>query len=212
METFKLNKFTSDTKTNKSINYKEIFYTAIFTSILTLGSSYFIMKSQLSEEQKYWSQRLQTERSLNILDKKVAIFEEVNAGILESEVLAKEIKIGLSTFYAQMALCKLASDCKTDINELNKNIVKYHKHINFLSAKIQMIPLYFSSSVSKFVNPLIKALELNYPIIELSLQDMKESKEYFDQNFNTINELIEARLKLISEMLNDMSLHHKNIM
>lgn len=76
----------------------DIILIAIITSILTAGSSFFLTKNELSEEQKYWKERLKKERLINIQDRQIAILEDVNSRVLELEVLAREIKITAAEF------------------------------------------------------------------------------------------------------------------
>ena len=201
---------------NSSTNWKDILITAVLTSALTLGSSYFIMKSQLSEEQKYWSERFRTERAQDILNKKVSLLEELNAGILESEVLAKEIKLSFSSFNALIELCRVDPKCDINSVELNKKVVTYHKHINRLAAKFQMVPVYFPNDIGLMVEPLSRALESNYEanaktLIEFSVTDPKQTKDYFERDFSTVGELTEIRLKLIKKMMDDINTYAGNI-
>nr|WP_320015681.1 hypothetical protein [uncultured Desulfobacter sp.] len=195
---------------NSSTNWKDILITAVLTSVLTLGCSYFIMKSQLSEEQKYWSERFRTERAQDILNKKVTLLEELNSGILESEVLAKEIKLSFSSFNALMELCRVDPKCDINNVEFNKKVVNYHKYINRLAAKFQMVPVYFPNDIALIVEPLSRAIELNYEanaktLIDFSITDPKKTKDYFERDFNTVGELTKIRLKLIKKMLDDIN-------
>ena len=197
-------------KKNEPTSWKEIIITAVLTSALTLGCSYFIMKSQLTEEQKYWLERFRTERAQIILNKKVQLLEQLNEGILESEVLAKELKLSFSSFHARMELSRVDPDCNLDDIHLEKKIVDYHKHISRLAAKFQMVPVYFPNNVANLVEPLNRAIELNYKdnektLIQFSTSDPKQTEDYFKRNFDTVRELTEARKILIKKMLEDIN-------
>ncbi|HIJ80007.1 MAG: hypothetical protein OEY01_16055 [Desulfobulbaceae bacterium] len=204
------------TNSNASTNWVEIILTALLTSTLTLGCSYFIMKSQLSDEQKYWSERFRTERAQDILNKKVTLLEELNAGILESEILAKEIKLSFSSFNALLETCRVDPECDLNSVQLDKKVVDYHKHINRLAAKFQMVPLYFSNDIALMVEPLSRAIESNYEantktLIEFSITDPKQTKDYFERDFNTVGELTKIRLILIKKMLDDINTYAGSI-
>lgn len=203
---------------NKNItNWTEIIITAIITSMLTLVCSYVMMKKQLSEEQNYWSQRFRTERAQDILNKKISLFQDINSDILESEVLAKETKLALSSLYAEIESCKNGiGDCDYKKIEIEKKVSDYHKHINRIAAKIQMISVYYPHNIELIVEPLSLAIQENYQshLMELTKKPKTEShkvEDYFQGSFDTINKLTEIRLKLLREMLNDINSYAKDI-
>jgi len=199
---------------SKKYNLSEIVLTAVITAILTSVSSFILTRSQLSQEQVYWEQRLQKERLVEMLDRQIALYEEINTGILNTESLARELKIRGSEFNVNISMARLG---KQDIKEINtafqEKAMEYHKHIYNFSGKLQLIPLYFSNRVDSLINPLRIALE-NNGNHNLSIGDVVELdkiKEYLNKDYETIEELKDVRMKILKAMNEDMSLVTKTI-
>ena len=201
-----------ETKEKWNKDLVKIFLTALITSILTLGSSYFLMFSQLEKEQEYWITRLKTERLQVLLDREIKLFEDINTSILIIEVLAKDFKISAIKFRADIEMAKEFQDRDINNNDyLANKAIEYHKHINNLTSKLQMAEFYFGHEVDSLINPLSKTLGINYNT-NLILRDSVEINglesvfEYFKRDFETVEELTENRLKILKAMRKEMDL------
>jgi hypothetical protein len=188
------------------IGLLEIVLTALITSLLTFIGSYFVMSSQLSKEQEYWSDRMKKERIQDLMNRQLNLFEEVNSDILLSEVMVKDYKIELAKFYSLYELAKYSPKIAKEVNanDVYNKGVEYHKHLNKLGAKLQMVALYFNEKVNSLIVPLSKALEDNYRNNALrdssSQNQIGISKDYFNRDFETIKELSDNRINLIKAM------------
>ena len=198
----------------KKHSISEILLTALITAIITSICSFLLTRNQLSKEQEYWEKRLSKERSINILDKQISLFEEVNSRILELEVMAKEIKILAPVFNSYTTMLKYGeSNNAKGINEFHEKLVDYHKKLYSFSSKIQLLPLYFTKGVDSLIEPLGKSLEANYKnnlIIGEDI-DFKNIQSYFDKDFETIEALTNSRIYLLKAMIEDISTTHKLI-
>ena len=198
----------------RKYSISEILLTALITVIITSICSFLLTRNQLSKEQEYWEKRLAKERTINILDKQISLFEEINSKILELEVMAKEIKILATAFNSYTTMLKYGYNSNAkEINEFHEKLVDYNKKLYSFSAKIQMLPLYFTNGVDSLIEPLGKSIELNYNnnlIIgeDINFQNMLS---YFDKDFETIEALTNGRINLLKAMIEDISTTHKLI-
>jgi len=188
------------------IGLLEIVLTAIVTALLTFIGSYFVMTSQLSKEQEYWSDRMKKERLQVLMDRQLNLFEEVNSDILLAEVMVKDYKIESAKYYSLYELAKISprNVIEVNANDVYNKVVEYHKHLYKLSAKLQMVALYFNEKVSSLIASLSKSLEDNYKNNtlrdSLSHNQIGILKDYFNMDFETIKELSENRINLIKAM------------
>ena len=184
------------------------FFTALFTASFTAIVSFLLIRSQLYQEQKYWKERLIKERLLEMNDRQVVLFEEINSGILEIEILTKELKLlSARSNVAYSLMC--TTDAIEEMNLLNSKMVDYHLKLYKLSSKFQMIPLYFTERVDSLISPLNKSLENNFnKNLEVGKKvDLHKIDSYFqEQDFNTTQELTDTRERLLKAMFDDMSL------
>ncbi|EAP87158.1 hypothetical protein [Croceibacter atlanticus] len=197
-------------KKAKSDTFK-IVLTALLTSMFTGFVSYFLMFSQLKEEQNYWKTRTKAEKVSQLLEKQIEIFDNVNSGILLTEVLAKDFKLYSAKFMSTIEL-SLAGG-KNSTNEeseiLNNKAIEYHKQINQLATDIQMSEMYFGAKVDSLINPLSESLNSNYQNNLIlgdttRLKGYKNVTEYFKRDFNTTKELSENRLKILKAMRSEI--------
>lgn len=191
----------------KKFNLREIVLTAVITGVLTTVFSFLLMKSQLSEEHKYWEKRLKKERLVEMLDRQVVLYEEINKGILKAEIDVRQLKILASEFNVNMSMTKQYIKKPENINDdFKKNMIEYHKFIYAFSSKIQMIPIYFTERVDTLIKPMIKALEDNYNhTLKIGETVAIDSiSEYLNKDYETIKSLTDYRLKLITAMNEDM--------
>jgi len=192
----------------------EILLTALITAVITSICSFLLTRNQLSKEQEYWEKRLLKERAINILDKQISLFEEVNSMILELQILTKEIKILAAKFNINSTMLKYGDNSNSkEFDELYNKLVDYHKKLYSHSSKIQMLPLYFTNGVDSLIEPLRKTLELNYKnnFIIGEEVDLKNIQSYFDKDFETIEELENVRTNLLKAMIDDISRTNKLI-
>ena len=197
-------------KKGKSDTFK-IVLTALLTSLFTGFVSYLLIFSQLREEQNYWKTRTKAEKISQLLEKQIEIFDNVNSGILLTEVLAKDFKLYSAKFMSSIEL-SLASGKSLSNDEseiLNNKAIEYHKQINQLATDLQMSEMYFGSDIDSLINPLSESLNSNYQN-NLILGDTtrltgyKNVMEYFKRDFNTTKELSENRLKILKAMRNEI--------
>ncbi|UTJ05545.1 hypothetical protein [Arcobacter roscoffensis] len=143
------------------------------------------------------------------MNRKVNLLEEINSGILVLEVLAKDYKLSQAELSANIDICKNnILDCNP---KFNNNVLKktftYHKHMNLLSSKTQMLLLYFENSVVSLIPKLHKAIELNYNAKNVEKKESKNDNKYtkyFNKDFNTIKDLSNARLEILKAMIDDI--------
>jgi hypothetical protein len=199
-------------------DFFKIISTSIVTALLTLVSSYYLMFSQLKEEQNYWITRTHVERVQELLDRRIKLFEELNSKILLNEVLSKDFKVFSAVYMANLEL-KMNYGGKLDNNMSTKFDVKaleLHKGINELGAKIQMCELYFGAEVDSLLNPLSKAIGENYSrnlVLgdSIKLSDKTSVASYFDKDFETIKELTENRLSILKAMRAEIDTVNKTL-
>ena len=197
---------------NEGIGLLQIFLTALITSIFTLASSYFLMFSQLEKEQEYWMNRMRTERYQELMDRQINLLEEINSGLLQSEILVKDYKLESASFMSNLEFIKQNPGVKldSDVEALAKKAFEYHLHLYKLASKLQMAELYFSNKVDSLIAPLGKALEENYNN-ELALKDSlafsweDPIKYFFNRDFETVQQLADVRIKLITAMREDIA-------
>lgn len=191
--------------------FSKIILTAIVTSALTLASSYFLLVKQYKTEEEYWSKRSRTERLQNLLNNQIKLFEEINSGILSTEVMAKELKLDAVEFTAMIKILQTDKETGNLITgkEFQEKQVAYHNKINELGAKLQMAELYFGNGIDTIIKDLGSSLEANYKhnLIfkdSLSTENLNSVLEYFKRDFETIEVLEKNRLKIIKAMRTDM--------
>jgi hypothetical protein len=189
----------------------KIILTAVITTILTLCSSYFLLTRQFEKEQQYWVKRTKTERLQNLLDRQTQLFEEINSGILRSEVMAKDLKLYAVEFTVRLKgeqqlqeMVNLASS-----KEIEEKQVAYQNQLNELASKIQMAELYFGVGVDTLIRDLGNSFGKNFRhnlIFQDSFSSMSLSSalEFFKKDFETIDLLQQNRLKFLKAMRADM--------
>jgi len=185
----------------------KIILTSFITVLLTLASSYYLMFSQLKEEQKYWKTRTKVERVQEYLDKQISLMEDINTGLLINEVLARDYKLFAASYMYNIELAIEYSESMPDgmVLELETKSLEYHKKINEIASKFQMCELFFGPEVDSILIPLTNALNENYgrnlAFKDSLVQNNKSSYEnYFEKDFETSKELSEQRLSLLMAM------------
>lgn len=196
---------------------KEIIFTAVLSSLLTVSGSFFLMKSQLTSEQDYWLDRQKHDREAKALDNKVKLLESFNDSFLKLNVLTTKTKIALSTFQANLHICEEAIKleakdfkCEAKAEDYLKLIFEYREQSHKLSVVLQMLPIYFGEEVSSLIVPLNDLINSNYQKITHSQTEDKNKQElelsdYYKREFSSIPGFMDARNNLIKAMLNDIS-------
>jgi len=194
----------------------KIVLTSIVTALLTLTSSYFLMFSQLEEEQKYWKTRTRVERIQELIDKQTELFESLNSKILLNEALAKDFKVYSASYMTKLAFAnKYDSELDKEMTQqLHIKALEYHKEINELGSKIQICELYFGSEVDSLLNPLSIALIENYNrnlILgdSIELENQPGVASYFESDFETIKELTDNRISILKAMRAEIDSNNK---
>lgn len=179
---------------------KTIIVTAVVTAILTSLTQYFLQKDKLTSEQDYWRKRYQIESVDKINSQRLQMVEELNKDLLQLEVKAKEIKINTaaSKYYTK----------PEEMQELNALMVQYHKDLYLYAAKMQMASFYFGNEVNALIPKVDKALELNFQNNLLTKKNGVPLPE-FELNFETIDTLINTRLKLTKAMVEEIANSYK---
>jgi hypothetical protein len=196
---------------------KEIIITSLLTALLTATASILLIKFQTSTEQDYWEKRFSLERAEEILKNRIKYFEIINEGVLKSEVLVKNIKLTSSSFLAKLELCKNNTACTIEeAKSLNKQMVDYQLHLNVLASALQMVPVYYSSTVSNLVPQLSEALERNLNMNSSFMDRYSENEEkaiseYFEEDTDTIDELKKTRGEIIKAMMDDIAEYHDTL-
>ncbi|MCF8337923.1 MAG: hypothetical protein K9I74_08065 [Bacteroidales bacterium] len=197
-------------KETKRFSLTEIILTAIITALLTSISSFFLTKSKLKQEQNYWQKRLVTERLVKIHDRQISLYEEINTGILETEALARELKLMASQYNVYASIATLGSDnyknFKAFHNDFMEKKFEYIKYIHSFSGKIQLIPMYFTTRVDTLIEPLRVALQNNIAK-QLSIGEKVELdsiSEIYNNDYETIKELTDTRINILKTMNEDM--------
>jgi len=183
-------------KKNKS-ELKTIILTAIITAFLTVITQYFLQKSQLSNEQDYWKERYNIENVQNINTVRLKLIEEISDGILQLEILAKEIKI-------QNVVVKYLPN-KEELEELKLLTIKYHKDLYRITSKMEIASIYFDNDVDKKLLKLSTALTENYQnnYVKSSLSNIKIPE--LDLDFETIEKLPKIKKQTFEAMLKNMN-------
>lgn len=177
-------------------SYRTILLTAIITAILTSVTQYFLQNDKLSSEQQYWTKRYKIETIDKINSQRLQMVDELTKELLQLEIKAKEIKLSA-------AAAKYFTNPE-EIKALNALMVQYHKDLNLLAAKNQMVSLYFGKEVNSLLPILGKTLELNFQNNLLLKQDGVKLPE-FELDFETLDTLTNSRIKLSKAMIEEIS-------
>jgi len=196
------------------IGLLEIFVTALITSILSLGGSYLLTKNQLSEEHKYWEKRTYLEHIDKLIEKKTKLYEEINRQILSLEVTAKDYKLLYAELSLTMHLCKTTPTTCEDLTEVNKKIFQkkseFQQDLNILVSKLQSLSFLFGHKVESLATPLLEAISLNSVAKdEPSDLNTTEYENFYNKNFETIQEVKNAREKLLNAMSDEINIDNQ---
>ena len=192
-------------KSKAKIELLKILLTAVITAAFTFAISYYLLNYQLRTEQLYWIKRSQTEKGNNILEKQIYLMETVNADILTAELLSKELKIDL-------ARLKLLDQLPPDTRQIelwgrfNDKLIAYHKHIYAIANELQTARFYFGSKLDSALVELTNALEKNYKNNFLTGNPQTKPND-----FETIEELVTGRLKIVAMMQEEINSNLKII-
>ncbi len=184
-----------ESKSSDNVGFKKILLTAIITALITTISQSFLANRKLKNEQEIWRNRYNIETIDKLNDKRFELIEEVNQGLLQLEIKAKEIKI--------LAAAVKINPNTPDLKHLNDLMIKYHKDLYLNQSKIQMTALFFDKEVKDVIPTLNKTLEMNFNN-NLSFIDNKIELAGFDIDFETIDTLSQTRVKLITTMSNEI--------